>query len=71
MTMVNKLSVITGVTYLCTACAPVPAPSMESCPYRAGQRVVETYPDMLRSSDIPIDHINEVMAAYRLFWLPG
>ena len=46
---------------MCTACAPGPAPSIESCPYRAGQSVVETYPNMLSSTDIPIDHIIVVM----------
>jgi len=65
--MVNKLFIITGVTLLCTACASIPTPSVESCPYRAGQSVVETYPDMLRSTDIPIDHIIVVMQENRSF----
>jgi phospholipase C len=67
MLVVNKLSIITGVTFLCTACAPVPKSSIESCPYRAGQSMVETYPDMLRSTDIPIDHIIVVMQENRSF----
>lgn len=39
----------------------------DSCPYRAGQRLVETYPDMPRGSDIPIDHIIVVMQENRSF----
>lgn len=56
-----------AVTLLCTACMPVPKPSVESCPYQAGQSVVETYPDMIRSTDIPIDHIIVVMQENRSF----
>jgi phospholipase C len=57
----HKLSIITGATLFFTAYAPIPKPSIESCPYLAGQSVVETYPDTLRSTDNPIDHIIVVM----------
>ncbi|WP_040579558.1 alkaline phosphatase family protein [Methylobacter tundripaludum] len=57
MPNIYKFSIIKGVTLLCTACTPIPKTYIESCPYQAGQSVVETYPDMLRSTDIPIDHI--------------
>ena len=78
--MGNKLSVITGVTLLCAACAPIPNSSIESSTYQAGQSMIETYPDMLRSSDIPIDHIIVLLifrsrfthiywsAVFRAFW---
>jgi len=67
MPNIYKFSIITGVTLLCTACAPIPKTYIESCPYQAGQSVVETYPDMLRSTDIPIDHIIVVMQENRSF----
>jgi len=65
--MANKLFIITGAALLCAACAPVPTPSIELCPFRAGQSVVETYPEMLSSTDIPVDHIIVVMQENRSF----
>lgn len=42
-------------------------PSIALCPHQAGQGVVETYPDMPRGTDIPIDHIIVLMQENRSF----
>jgi len=67
MPRVIKLSIVTVVTVLSVACAPDLKPAIGSCPYRAGQRVAETYPDMLPSEAIPIDHIIVLMQENRSF----
>jgi phospholipase C len=63
----NTTHVISMAMLLCTTCAAVSMAAADSCPYQAGQRLLETFPDMPRGTDIPIDHIIVVMQENRSF----
>ncbi|MGJ0485555.1 MAG: phospholipase C [Methylomicrobium sp.] len=49
------------------ACNPAPALKTNLCPFEAGQRIQETFPNLPHGREIPIDHIIVVMQENRSF----